>query len=676
MATWASLEVVLVRDTVNPSAAIAANLPLVGDLNQQAYVVHGTCSEDGRVSLTVGAESLASDCVSGEWQVSAIDLSTVSDGDTIELSASMTDVAGNQQVDPVTSSVTKTLATASVSIDSLPIMTTLNRAAYRVSGTCQNHTGAVNVELGTITAATPPLCNAGTWSVEVDASGESESVQIPVRAELDGVSDTFALAYIAMDVILPVVSFVADHPIVNSINQSTYPFRGSCDEDGQAVTVTFGAISARGVCEEGAWRVGMDFSALVDTDVILGITADMDDSAGNHAVQARLQLVRDVTAPVVSVSSSPSVNMQNAATYRLKGSCSENERQVSITVGSEPAHTVSCDSGDWSWQTSLFEQGSNVIVVEQTDIAGNRGEVTASLNVDTQAPYVELLSSRIINQETESSYALKGVCSELGRDVGISINGGAVERVPCQQFSWELATFSPASYANTTFVVRMEQTDPSQNSSHKARSITSDVVSPEVAFADNLPVISSVNQATYRLSGSCSEDGEVSVTVSPTSTLTTRCENGGWAQEVDFGFVADGESAIVSAVMTDEVQNSGESVSITLDKDTLAIAVSLDTAGSINIANQSSYELSGSCSQETGVVTVSVGGVSPETPPSCSDQGRWSAAVDVQSIGEGEVAIAVSFAEGQATDDLHCNQGCDASYGKYRRRFAYDKSRQ
>ena len=81
-------------------------------------------------------------------------------------------------------------------------------------------------------------------------------------------------------------------------------------------------------------------------------------------------------------------------------------------------------------------------------------------------------------------------------------------------------------------------------------------------------------------------------------------------------------------------------------------AVAVNISAIINIANESSYTVTGTCSSHSGAMILTVGGLSPSTEPSCSG-GTWNASVNVSSLSDGNsITINISFGEGsnQVTD--------------------------
>ena len=123
-----------------------------------------------------------------------------------------------------------------------------------------------------------------------------------------------------------------------------------------------------------AWSVdGLDVGSLDGSSVT--ITADVKDAAGNPASQLSQTVDRDVEVPTVEITSADDINLANKDSYTLEGTCSEDTREVSVTIGSLPPETVTCSSGLWSLQpdTTAIPPGVSAIVVGHKDAIGNEG---------------------------------------------------------------------------------------------------------------------------------------------------------------------------------------------------------------------------------------------------------------------------------------------------------------
>ncbi len=60
---------------------------------------------------------------------------------------------------------------------------------------------------------------------------------------------------------------------------------------------------------------------------------------------------------------------------------------------------------------------------------------------------------------------------------------------------------------------------------------------------------------------------------------------------------------------------------------------SIDSVQDINASNAKNFMVSGNCSEEGKLITVSVGGVSPTTAPICSNE-VWETTLDVTNLNK------------------------------------------
>lgn len=86
-----------------------------------------------------------------------------------------------------------------------------------------------------------------------------------------------------------------------------------------------------------------------------------------------IRVVRDIKPPQVDVNMPPSVF--NKTEYELKG---KTEKEASVFVNSDPVALT--DKGEFSYSLKL-KKGTNVVVIEAIDIAGNITYISELINV-------------------------------------------------------------------------------------------------------------------------------------------------------------------------------------------------------------------------------------------------------------------------------------------------------
>ena len=142
----------------------------------------------------------------------------------------------------------------------------------------------------------------------------------------------------------------------------------------------------------------------------------------------------------------------------------------------------------------------------------------------------------------------------------------------------------------------------------------------------------------------------MSLTIRSDGPVSISCAGGAWAHAaINTTSWANNTDYTLSATLTDTAGNTGGSVTKSVNKDTSALAVDINTPDPINNANKGSYPVSGRCSSHVGTLTVTVGGQRPGTQPLCSSM-TWATTVDVSLVPDNSVVpIRMSFISGIST---------------------------
>ena len=183
-------------------------------------------------------------------------------------------------------------------------------------------------------------------------------------------------------------------------------------------------------------------------------------------------------------------------------------------------------------------------------------------------------------------------------------------------------------------------------------SIYLDATPPLVTLASPSD-ITTINVSAYTLVGTCSESNPVDVEVGGVS-LQTSCVSGSWSVSDDLSAVPDGTvSVIVSQTDSAGNQSAPISTSVTKDATPVVIIPSLPTEGYyINIANEGSFTISGSCTEDGDVV---VSGAVTDTI-TCTG-GTYTKGYSGVSLPQGDLAIYLDMVDdsGNAADQITIN---------------------
>jgi rRNA maturation protein Nop10 len=628
-ATTASTTVV--KDTVIPTVAITAPVA-INNTNKAAYPISGTCSENTRtVTVIVGGVSGTPTCTTGAWSTS-LNLTAVGDGGSIAITADHTDAVGNNATQ-ATATTAKDTAIPTVAITSNTAINNTNKAAYPVSGTCSENSRTVTVVVGGVSAT--PTCSALAWSTSVNVTAVSDGASVAITADhtdAAGNAATQATTTVLKDTVIPTVA-ISSSPSINNANRTAYVVSGTCSENTRSVSVNVGSVSGSGTCTALAWSATLNVTTVTD-GASVAVTADHTDVAGNPATQAATTVLKDTSNPTVAITSSPGINISNSAAYTVSGTCSENTRTVTVSVGGVSG-TPTCTALTWSTTVNasgLADSGSVTITANHTDAAGNAAtQASTTVIKDTAIPTVAITSSTAINNTNRAAYPVSGTCSENGRTVSVNV-GGVTGTPTCTALAWSTSLNVTGVADAGAVAATADHTDAAGNSATQAStSFLKDTVIPTVAITSS-PVINNANRAAYTVSGTCSENTRtVNVTVGGVAGTPT-CTTLAWTTTLNVTAVADGASISITANHTDLAGNAATQASTTVVKDATIPTVAITSSPLINNANRAAYTVSGTCSENTRTVSVSVGGVAGT--PTCS-AGAWSSTLNVTAVGDG-----------------------------------------
>jgi len=324
-----TVTVQLARDVTPPTIDIDAHAISVGAVMNIAESADdltlggATTAEDGQeVSVTIAGTEFTTQAENGAWTLTIpnANLPAIADGDTVQITADVSDLAGNPATQ-ATASFDADLSAPTIAITT-PIATdgTLNIAerdnGISIGGTT---TGAEDGQAVTVTVdgtEYTTTVEGDAWSIALTAGNLSEitdGATITVTADvsdLAGNPATQATASFDTDLTAPIVTItepVAEDGFLNIAEQaSSIVIRGTAEgvEDGRSVVVDIEDIQYSATVTDGAWSLVLTSEDLESFSEIDGqtitIRADIDDAAGNDAEQATASLDIDLTAPTIS----------------------------------------------------------------------------------------------------------------------------------------------------------------------------------------------------------------------------------------------------------------------------------------------------------------------------------------------------------------------------------------
>ncbi|MDC5471631.1 Ig-like domain-containing protein, partial [Acinetobacter baumannii] len=345
---------------------VLKNIPADATTTVVTVVVNG-------VSYTATVDSTA-----GTWTVSVPGSGLVADTDkTIDATVTFTDAAGNSST--VSDTQTYTLDTTAPTVVLEDVSTNDNTPA--LTGTVSDPSATVVV---TIDGVDYPAVNNGdgTWTLADNT--------LPTLA--DGphtitVTATDAAGNVGNDTAVVTIDTVAPNaPVLDPIN-ATDPVSGQA-EPGSTVTVTYpdGTTATVVAGTDGSWSVPNPGN-LVDGDTV---TATATDPAGNTSLPGTGTVSADITAPVVALDDV----LTNDSTPALTGTV--NDPTATVVVNVDGVDYPAVNNGDGTWTLAdntlpTLADGPHTITVTATDAAGNVGNDTAVVTIDTVAPNAPVL---------------------------------------------------------------------------------------------------------------------------------------------------------------------------------------------------------------------------------------------------------------------------------------------
>ena len=542
-----------------------------------------------------------------------------------------------------------------------PPITLANRDAYEIAGTCSTKGESITVTVGALPPVESTCDEDYQWQATIDASSVNTGDPLSITVtELD----TPIELKVERDTTPPQIAINGDQAIMNSINQGNYRIAGTCDEvDGVAI-LDVGGEEVKAICDGSEWTTdSIDLSELGEAVVQVSVTADLKDKLGNPAQQAAETLARDIIPPAIpTITASAPINGESINSYSLSGGCAEDgTAAVTVKVAGLSDQIIDCTSQRWELNMPLSElnklppeQRGITLIVEHRDSAGNVSSTSGTVDKDTVPPDIAITSGLVINIANQNSYQLAGDCSENGREVSIILESNLPVTTSCSNARWT----RPLGVGEGSFSVTIKHSDAAGNTATltSPTPLVKDVTAPAFSFDSDLD-INAANENAWHISGSCPEDGTVTVTAGSLGSKSATCQNGlRWRTDAfDTSSISSPGTLQLSANVVDSVGNPYTIPAKTVNKDTSGWAVQItlpadsQMATPINLANAASYPVSGTCSSQGGDVTVTVGGASATTI-ACSS-GAWSGNVAVPDTVADADSVAVHANFGTAPND-------------------------
>ncbi|MEG6330654.1 Ig-like domain-containing protein [Enterobacter hormaechei] len=609
-----------------------------------------TTAEVGQtVTVNLGGNSYTAQVQQGGvWSINvpAADLSTLADnGYTVQVSVS--DAAGNpgSAGKAITLDTTPPTVSFNVVAGDDVINSVEHGQAQIVSGTA---TGASVGDKLVITIGsnqyTTTVDASGKWSVGVPASDISALTDgtVTLSATItdsagNSSTQTHDVVVNTASVALTVNTLSGDDVINAAEAGASLVINGSSAQfaNGTQVTITLNGKSYTATIQsDGSWTTTVpaaDVGTLAD-GASYQVSVSAQDSAGNSA-SATHTISVDTTAPVISVNTLSGDDVLNAAEAQqpltVHGSSSAEAGQtVTVTLGGKTYTALVANDGTWTLDVPAADlanlsEGALTVTASVNDKAGNNGQTTHTLTVDTVAPAVTISTVAdddiVNNAEQLAGQTISGTTTaEQGQTVTVSFNGHSYQATVAANGSWSV--FVPGrdflGLSDGDYTITATLSDKAGNPGSATHDVTLNGDVPTIAintFAQDDIVNAAEHGTPLVISGTTDAPTDQTVTITLNGkTYTATVQNDGtWSYTVgsaDVTALADGGSYVINAQVSNAIGNSAsDNHTVTVDLTAPSMGISIDslqndTGLSANdfITNDSQVVVNGSLTAQLG----------------------------------------------------------------------------
>lgn len=364
-----------------------------------------------------------------------------------------------------------------------------------------------------------------------------------------------------------------------------------------------------------------------------------------------------VTAPAGTAAGSPTYT--TAGTYRVQGTVSDTDSGVAAVYVNGAAATV--NGSTWYKDISVAAETTATVRVYAADNAGNQTAViTRYVRYDSAAPSLAVTAPSGNVYTSGSSYTVSGTASDASGLKSLTVNGAAVS--VAANGTWSRAV---ALSANAWTAVTVVATDKAGRTATVSRSIYYDAAAPSLAVTVPAGDVFT-SGSSYTVSGTASDaSGLQSLTVN--GAAVSVAANGTWSRAVALSANAWNP---VTVVATDK---AGRKTTVTrsIYCDTIApsLAVTNPSSTATVYTENTSYAVSGTASDATGIARVTVNGYTASM-----SSGSWSATIPltagttntitiVATDGVGRTSTAYRYIYAYAVQDITSVLNRSTGYG-------------
>ena len=665
-----SNNITLTKDTVAPSLSqiTGENDNKIDPNNRSRYSISGLCSENLSEVAIVDQYGVlaATTCENRRFQLD-IDFKDFKDG-LVNIQARAKDWFRNSSLYDI-GLVKDTVAPVISSIrgENSNFVNQYNQASYTISGDCDDSKGVISLFLDSQNLAVVE-CDGTRFETTLDLSFlEDDVFAFNVQIEDDFGNMSSKNLYLVKDTQIISISSMSseNNNRINQNNQESYTISGSCEEKDSQITFTVGALTQMVLCDGSMFEVEFNFSPPQTSfsgfgilsnpipDGNLVMTVSVQDPAGN-TLETSMLLDKDTVAPTLSSMSGEHrsyVNLQNQASYKVSGSCDDNEAIISFQSGSKNLGSTVCQNHRFEMNLDLtsFEDQSMAVTAQIKDDFENFTSSDILLVKDTSVPVLSHIrgsNGQKVNFFNQESYSVSGNCNEKEATILFMMGTEILSNTVCdgREFQSDLVL---SSFGDGPLEMTLKIEDRAGNVGTESFSLMKETVRPAISLApSDSHIINLQNQNGYEISGSCDDaTATVSFITGSQTIKTTPCDGANFQANLDFQSVDEGSVTLTIQIKDDFGNANSEELS--LIKDTVVPSLSSVTGShnnKVNSLNQNAYRISGDCDDATATISFSV--ASQSLGSVVCDGTDFQKDLDLQSLSDGDMTLTLSIEDG------------------------------
>ncbi|MBK5233876.1 MAG: DUF3494 domain-containing protein [Thermoleophilia bacterium] len=356
--------------------------------------------------------------------------------------------------------------------------------------------------------------------------------------------------------------------------------------------------------------------------------------------------------PVVTVNGGGSAQTTDT-TPTISGTTDlEAPATVSVTIAGQILTATPVD-GAWSVNSGILPNGTYPVVASVLDGAGNPGNATQQLTVDTVLPEVTLDGGATVTTNDATS-TISGTSDVLvDTVVRVTVGSQTLRALVHADGSWNIR---PVTLTDGPHAVSASVSDLAGNESTDTQTLTVDTTAPAVTISGGASALT--NDATPEISGTAGGAAGSTISVDVNNETLTGLVDGGGSWSVVAASLSDGPHRIVMSVS----DGAGNAASVTqmLTVDTVAPLVTIN-GGPSATTGDSDPTIAGTSDAAPGTtITVSIAGNSMttlvqanhswNTNPGFVGKGKWKvqASAEDPAGNLGTASQTLSIAPGLA----------------------------